>query len=193
MKISARRTDRTPRLRAEDWLRAAFDMLVEQGLGAIAIEPLARRLGVTKGSFYWHFKTRDDLLAAMLEQWEANENKSVYATLDAVLDPRERLRALFLLVSNEAKEHVVYTALLKGLDNPIIEPAMERVAQRRQDYLATAYRQTGLDPGEALHRARLTYAAYVGFIQMAVQLHRPKLSREEYDAYVGHAMRTLIP
>ena len=47
--------ERNGRLSAEDWAQAALDLIAEQGVAAVAVEPLARRLGVTKGSFYWHF------------------------------------------------------------------------------------------------------------------------------------------
>ena len=59
---------RNARLSADDWAQAALDLIAEQGVSAVAVEPLARRLGVTKGSFYWHFPSRDALLqAASLE------------------------------------------------------------------------------------------------------------------------------
>ncbi|HXD37565.1 MAG TPA: helix-turn-helix domain-containing protein, partial [Rhodanobacter sp.] len=58
------------RLSAEDWELAALQLIAEQGVGALAVEALARRLGVTKGSFYWHFRTREALLQAALERWE---------------------------------------------------------------------------------------------------------------------------
>ena len=54
------------RLSADDWALAALDVIAEQGLAAVAVEPLARRLGVTKGSFYWHFPSREALLVAAL-------------------------------------------------------------------------------------------------------------------------------
>ena len=56
------------RLSTADWEAAALDALAENGLAGVAIEPLARRLGVTKGSFYWHFTDRDALLAALKER-----------------------------------------------------------------------------------------------------------------------------
>ena len=59
------------RLSAGDWEEAAIDVLSQHGLSAIAVEPLAQRIGVTKGSFYAHFDTRDDLIAAVLARWEA--------------------------------------------------------------------------------------------------------------------------
>ena len=61
---------RSGRLSADDWAREALDQIAEQGVASVAVEPLARRLGVTKGSFYWHFPSRDALLQAALERWE---------------------------------------------------------------------------------------------------------------------------
>src|SRR6187200_2081714 len=88
-----------PRLSADDWARAALDVIAEQGLAAVAVEPLARRLGVTKGSFYWHFPSREALLVAALERWEDTEQQTVFGSLEPIPDPRERLRALFHLVA----------------------------------------------------------------------------------------------
>jgi AcrR family transcriptional regulator len=62
------RADR--RLSPADWERAALEAIAAKGLGAVAVEPLARTLGVTKGSFYAHFSTRDDLIDAALASWE---------------------------------------------------------------------------------------------------------------------------
>ena len=84
--------ERKGRLSAEDWAQAALDLIAEQGVAAVAVEPLARRLGVTKGSFYWHFPSRDALLQAALERWESVEQEAVFGTLEAIPDPRERLR-----------------------------------------------------------------------------------------------------
>jgi len=94
------RSDRPARLSAADWAQAALDLLGEQGLAAVGVEPLARRLGVTKGSFYWHFPSREALLTAALEHWESVEQETVFGKLEAIPDPRERLRALFQLVAH---------------------------------------------------------------------------------------------
>ena len=146
---------RAARLSADDWAQAALDLVAEQGVAAVAVEPLARRLGVTKGSFYWHFPSRDALLQAALERWEAIEQESVFGSLEAVPDPRERLRQLFLLVAHEVKPHVIYSELLKALDHPAVQPVINRVSQRRLDYLVASFRQAGLGRTDAQHRARL--------------------------------------
>lgn len=193
MNDAAIKTERNGRLSAEDWAQAALDMIAEQGVAAVAVEPLARRLGVTKGSFYWHFPSRDALLAAALERWEAVEQETVFGQLEAVSDPRQRLRKLFHVVAHEVKPHKIYSELLKALDHAAVGPVIERVSQRRLEYLAASFRQSGLVRTDAQHRARLAYAAYVGFLQLRLQLHNPRLAQDEFEAYVEHVMDTLIP
>lgn len=187
------KSERAGRLSANDWAQAALDLIAEQGVSAVAVEPLARRLGVTKGSFYWHFPSRDALLIAALERWEKMEQETVFGQLEAVADPRERLRALFSMVAHEYKAHIIYSELLKALDHPAVQPVIGRVSTRRLDYLTASFRQAGLGRNDAQNRARLAYAAYVGFLQLNLQLKQTRLQHEEFEAYVEHMMATLIP
>ncbi|HJT98005.1 MAG TPA: helix-turn-helix domain-containing protein [Rhodanobacteraceae bacterium] len=180
------------RLSAADWEQAALDMLAEGGLGSVAVESLARRLGVTKGSFYWHFPTREALVKAALERWEQGDEEVVMAEVDGIADPRERLRELFRRVSREMPSHVIYAALMQSLDHPLVRPVMTRVSERRLDVLALAYRQAGFDTEAAGHRARLAYSAYTGFLQLTLLLGL-KLGHEEFEAYVDHVIATLVP
>ena len=185
--------ERPGRLSADDWAQAALDLIAETGVQAVAVEPLARRLGVTKGSFYWHFPSRDALLQAALERWENVEQEALFGALEKVPDARERLRALFHMVAREYKSHVIYSALLKAQDHATVQPVIERVSKRRLDYLTASFRQAGLGREDAQHRARLTYAAYVGFLQLNLQLHQARMQQDEFDAYVEHLAQTLEP
>lgn len=187
------KTDRAPRLRAVDWAQAALDVVATDGVNAVAVEPLARKLGVTKGSFYWHFPSRDALLHAALERWEQVELDEIFGQLEAITDPRKRMGELFRKVAHEARSHVIYAELLKAMDHPVVQPVMQRVSKRRLEYLVLAFRQVGLPRAEAQHRAHLTYAAYVGFLQISLQLRQPRMQHEEFEAYVDHVMATLIP
>ena len=187
------RTERNGRLSADDWAQAALEMIAEQGVAAVAVEPLARRLGVTKGSFYWHFPSREALLVAALERWEKVEQEEVFGQLEAIPDPSQRLRALFDLVAHEARSHIIYRELLKALDHPVVRPVIERVSARRLEYLTASFRQAGLNRADAQHRARLAYAAYVGFLQLNLQMQQPRLQHDEFEAYLEHVMATLIP
>lgn len=181
------------RLSAEDWERGALELIADEGVGAMAVEALARRLGVTKGSFYWHFRNRGALLEAALQRWEEHDEAEVLAKIEPIADPRLRLRAMFDFVARELPSHRIYAALLKALDHPAVLALMARVSARRMDFLAAAYREAGMSPAQAQHRARLTYASYVGFMQINMTLGLPRLSHDEFDAYVDHVTDTLVP
>lgn len=71
--MAAPEPSRSNHLHPDDWLNAAFTRLSEQGIDAVRVELLARDLGVSKGSFYWHFRARGDLLEKMLSRWEKGE------------------------------------------------------------------------------------------------------------------------
>ncbi len=186
------RGERT-RLSSADWEAGALDLLTEQGVAAVAVEPLARRLGVTKGSFYWHFPSREALLKAALERWERLDETTVFAPLEEIADARARLRELFVSTSREMRSHRLYSELLKALDHPVVQPVMARVSQRRIHFLMQAYRALNFSRRDAMDRARLVYSAYVGYLQLMLQLKLTRMSAEEFDAYVLHVVETFIP
>lgn len=180
------------RLSAADWERAALDVLAESGLAAVAVESLARRLGVTKGSFYWHFPTREALIQAALERWERSDEHDVLGQIERVADPRERLRELIRQVSHKRPSHAVFAALIKSIDQPLIGPIVERVSQRRLEFVTDAFRQAGFDANTAANRARLAWSAYVGFVQLA-QVGQPRMNHDEFEAYIRDFIEILIP
>ena len=71
---------------SDDWTVAAVGALADGGLAAVAVEPLAARLGATKGSFYWHFASRDAFVAALRERWERTETEDVIGMIETVPD-----------------------------------------------------------------------------------------------------------
>lgn len=181
------------RLSAQDWELAALELMAEEGVAAVAVESLARRLGVTKGSFYWHFSQRDALIEAALKRWEDTDTHNLLARVESIENPGKRLRELFRLTSREMRSHKIYAALLKAADHPVVAPVMDRVSQERMAYLARVFQQAGMDHESAEHRARLAYSAYVGLLQLTLQLRSSRLTSEVFDAYVGHMIDTLIP
>lgn len=181
------------RLSADDWVNAALARIADEGLGKLAIEPLARQLGVTKGSFYWHFRSRNALLDAVLERWRRQGEHDLTTDLAAIADPRERLRQLFLRVAAEVQSHRVHAALLKAMDIPRVRDAVESAARQHLTLLSDAYRQIGQSESAAISSARLAYAAYLGFMQMNLVFGHERISHEEYDAYVAHLIDTLVP
>jgi len=180
-------------LSAEDWKRAALELVAEQGVQALAVEPLARRMGITKGSFYWHFTSRESLLAQALIRWEEHDQRNLNTALGEIDHPRDRLKSFFRRVVREKLTHEVYSELCAAAGHPQVEPVLERVADRRMKHLSAAFEELGMDPVIARHQARLTYSVYLGFLQLQRQHQTPSLSSEDFEAYIEHVIGTLIP
>ncbi|MGH3481097.1 MAG: TetR/AcrR family transcriptional regulator, partial [Nocardioidaceae bacterium] len=92
--LTSTRRGRPPKVTAEDWEIAALDALADGGLAAVAIEPIAERLGASKGSFYWYFTNRDALIRAALRRWEQHHTEQIVQMLEQIPDPVQRLRQL---------------------------------------------------------------------------------------------------
>ncbi len=180
-------------LSAADWERAALDLIAERGVQAMAIEPLARRMGITKGSFYWHFASREALLEQALLRWEKHDARNLIASLGKIDQPRDRLISFFRRVGKEKLTHEVYSELCAAAGHPHVEPVLERVANRRMGHLSAAFEEMGMKPELARHQARLIYSVYLGFLQLQRQQQTPSLSSEEFEAYIEHVIDTLIP
>lgn len=88
-------------LKREDWLREARLALLRGGIAAVRVERLARSLHVTKGSFYWHFQDRDDLLESLLREWE-NEVAEILPQLWRA-PANQRLHLLVRLLERRAR------------------------------------------------------------------------------------------
>lgn len=182
-----------PKLTAADWERAAVELIAEKGVQALAIEPLARRMGITKGSFYWHFSSRESLLEQALQRWEEHDSRNLSRSLGEIDQPRDRLISFFRRVGKEKLTHEVYSQLCASSGHPQVTPVLERVANRRMAHLSAAFREMGMPQDQARNQARLTYSVYLGFLQLQRQHQTPSLSSEEFDAYIEHVIVTLIP
>jgi AcrR family transcriptional regulator len=152
----------------EDWELAALEAIRGGGLAAVAVEPLARRLGVTKGSFYWHFKDRAALLDAAIHRWEHDYGEPPEAILpDAA--PRERLEAIVAKAVQVSQDDTVHARMVvEAPSDPRVAAAVARITERRLDGLGELLRATGLTPAVARARATILYSAFMGL----QQLHR---------------------
>ncbi|MET9696120.1 helix-turn-helix domain-containing protein [Streptomyces sp. NPDC006529] len=158
------------RLTADDWAAAALDAIGERGLAAVAVEPLAARLGTTKGSFYWHFTHRDALIEAALALWERRFTEATIADLAAEPDPRARLRILFTRVTTGLGRGAAAANLLAAADHELVAPVVRRVVRRRLDYITGLFEEIGFPPETAARRAALGYTAYVGQDELETRL-----------------------
>ena len=106
----AKRLDQAT-LTSADWVEGAIQLISEAGLRALTVEALAARLGVTKGSFYWHFKGRSELLAGALGRWEHRATTEAIAGLSAVTDARQRLILMLDAATQPPRSRSLYAAL----------------------------------------------------------------------------------
>ncbi|WP_433018823.1 TetR/AcrR family transcriptional regulator [Kribbella sp. CA-294648] len=180
------------RLSRDDWARAGLELLAEEGLAGLAVEPLARRLGTTKGSFYWHFKDRDDLIQAALERWEADDTTAVIASAAAVEDPRKRLDALADRALGDALRLGFDAAILAAAGDPRVQPVLVRVTRTRMEFIVQMYRDLGLSKRDAERHARLTYSLFLGMSQLRIAEGARRPSPAEVRRSVGHAVHMLL-
>ena len=181
------------RLSPGAWVRAATDLLATGGVAAVAIEPLAARLGATKGSFYWHFTNRDALLAAVLAAWVDHHTDAVIREVEQEPDARLRLRRLFTAVMTAA-DRTVELRLLAATDDPQIASALATVTERRIGFVADCFAALGLDRTPARQHAVLAYTAFLGLVQaehiVAGRLF-DDLSRSDYLDFIERRLSIL--
>ena len=171
-------------LSRRDWIDAATRAIAEGGIGAVAVEPLAAALGATKGSFYWHFKNRDDLIRATLAAWESEGTDALIEALSGVADPAERLDRLLRAAMRDGSEvGAADLALLAAASHPLAAPVVARVQRKRMAFLEAAFAELGLAPVAARHRARLAYSAYLGWYQQRLGQPEAAFGPREEAAY----------
>lgn len=129
------------RLSPEKWIDAGFDAICAEGPSCLAAEPMARRLGTTKGSFYWHFKDVPAYHAALVRQWHARALYDVMEHLEAGASAENSLRAIGHDILNSPTE----TALrVWSLNDPLVAKAMAEVDTERLTYIQHLLNQIGL-------------------------------------------------
>ncbi len=162
----SKRQQKSSHLSADDWADAALDAIGEGGLAAVAVEPLAAKLGVTKGSFYWHFENRAALIRAALARWERVHTDGVILLMQRDGDPRAQLTWLLRTVVGLGPIDKVEIALLADADHPSVAAITARVTERRIAAVAELYQQLGHDPDTARRRAVIAVATYLGHLQL---------------------------
>ncbi len=156
-----------PPLARKDWIDAAIEMLAEDNVEALRVDTLAERLGVTKGSFYWHFKGREDLLFAALESWRLQMTSQIRSLIaDTSGTPWERIERL-LRIAISARPDVPggpFEVTLRDWarrDAKVAEIVRE-VDAARFDFAKQLYRDAGLKEADASDYAELHMAFVIG-------------------------------
>jgi len=193
-------TEKRESLTAADWTQAALEALAGGGLAAVAVEPIAKSLGATKGSFYWHFSDRNALLESALDMWERRDTDRVIAAVDETQDVATRLRSLLRLAFTSAARDGspsqggaggVELALQASASHPLVAPVLTRVTTRRLDFMTALFTELGLSRARARDRALLAYTAFLGHAQLAHATPGLLPNGRAFRAHVDQVVETL--
>jgi len=151
------------------WLDAAYDLLVDGGVEAVKILPLAARLCVSRTSFYWHFTDRDALLAGLVDRWRAQNTGSLLARCDA---PAATIAEAMLNLIDCWVEPELFDSRLEfamrtwALSDVAVAAALAAADAVRIDALTALFLRFGYDPTEADTRSRTLYLTQIGYIAL---------------------------
>lgn len=177
------------RLDADIWAETGLLELAEHGIDGVRVEVLAKRLSVTKGSFYWHFKNREALLAAMLDRWRKRATLALIERLDSIeVPPEQRLKELLHLPlkgskSERAADVELAIRLWSRRDKKVRE-ILNEVDELRLRYLARLLCDCGIPAEAARARAVLAYA-YQRVAGSLTALTEADLSRDCENILMG--------
>jgi AcrR family transcriptional regulator len=147
---------RKDRLSSADWIDGALELMTYVGIDGVKIVPLAATLGVTSGSFYWHFKNRRELLDAVLAYWEKHmTDEAIEVARNVPLDPKARIHGLMQQVMNEGLARYDLAIWHWAECDETAQTVFKRVLDKRFAFAAWMFGQIGFDDEQAKVRGRM--------------------------------------
>ncbi len=153
------------RLNKEKWLQTGLDILNKTSYTNIKIEYLCKRLKVTKGSFYHHFKNINDYHTKLFEYLFNKERIDLDQFIEDITTPKGRLNSINQqIIKNISKEKASVRAW--GSHNKEVKQQLDKTDVIRIEYFTKLYLDIGLDPKKASIMAKLNFALLVGIYQL---------------------------
>jgi AcrR family transcriptional regulator len=176
------------RLGAQDWLRAAREELIEHGILSVKVDRIARRLRITRGSFYWHFKDRRDLLAQLLRSWVATNTAPFKRVLHSTQDGHAKFQAIIDLWLAEKEYDPKFDAGVRewARVSRRVAQIVRRADDERIEVLRSIFVDLGYKGTDALVRARITYFHQVGYYALGIIERRSR--RRELRPFYTRAL-----
>jgi len=179
-------TPRPQRLCAEDWIARGLQTLIESGIEAVQITALARRLDVTRGSFYWHFESREALLDALLTHWRRQNTGVMIESLDDAESLDSGILALFSVWVDDTRFDPKLDQAVRDLarHSDTLHSTVKSEDDARVDAIAAFYARHGYEQPEAFIRARVLYYTQVSYYALATDKEEDMTDRLGYlEAY----------
>jgi AcrR family transcriptional regulator len=166
----------TDQLTAQDWLELGLKVLARSGFTAVKADLLAKAMGVSRGSFYWHFADVGAFHAAILNHWREVAAEAIIRNVEAAAaNGHDALKFLLLRVFGERLALERAVRAWAALD-PAARAAVQAIDRRRLGYVANLLEQAGLAPDVAAARAQILYWAFLGHALSEQPL--PKATRQ---------------
>jgi AcrR family transcriptional regulator len=170
------------RLRRRDWTDLGLEVLEAEGFTAITAQSLAKRLGVSRGSFYWHFRDIGEFEAALIARWRDIIFAALGGMLADIASPIERLETLMRrTLASRRRLELAFRAW--GTANQEVAASLAEIDTRRADIMARLLTEAGVPARRARSLAQLAYWTYLG---QAMTAGHP---REDTDAVVDELMK----
>jgi AcrR family transcriptional regulator len=150
-----------------DWIRAACETLAEKGVDSVRVESLARRLRISKGSFYWHFKDRDDLLDAVLSSWVMDHGDWELRENGRALTAAESWARLLELLSRPSYGRLDLAISQWARQEEKVQHRVSEVERKRLAFLAQVFREVGFSARQAEEWAQSAMLLYLGWVNRA--------------------------
>jgi len=157
---------RSGALTRQDWIDAAREVLIADGVERVKVEPLAARLSVSRGSFYWHFKDQKALLDALLDEWEESSMEPMRALAEGdALSPVARYETFMRVWVQGEPAYPVYDLAIRrwAMVSEDVAKRVRKTDRARIRLLTDIFEEMGHDPDEALIRARIAYLHQIGY------------------------------
>jgi AcrR family transcriptional regulator len=168
----------TKRLTAQDWIDFGLRALAHDGFEALKADVLARKLGVSRGSFYWHFRDLDDFHARVIQHWRQAATEAIISDLERYGSREERLD---VLLRRALGQHTALEVRMRAWADTNAEAAgaVRDMDRKRRAYIERLLTEAGIPRPLAATRAQLLYWAYLG-----AALSRTRLAEGTLDQIV---------
>jgi AcrR family transcriptional regulator len=151
-------------LSASDWLNQGLKTLADEGFTALKAEPLAKAMGVSRGSFYWHFEDVEAFHAEILKYWREVAAERIIDDVEAAAADKDRSALQVLLHRVFGERRALENAVRRwAVIDPAANAAVRAIDKRRLTYVEGLLRHSGISKDVARARARILYWAYLGF------------------------------
>jgi AcrR family transcriptional regulator len=165
-------------LHRDAWLKKALDVLFSHGISSVKVEILARELEVTKGSFYWHFKNRDELLHNVVDWWQNNQIAFIERLdIGHIHNAPNLIKSVIDFTDQTDDSHHDVAMREFARFDRYAAAAVADIDRRRIDYLCVLFAAADFDPAEALLRAQALYFYQVG--EYTTSLNLPEALRDD--------------